>query len=282
MNPPLQAAGARRFYFVDEAGDATLFSGTGRVLVGEAGCSRFFMLGVLDVADPSALGLELAALRQRLLADPYFRDVPSMQAEQRKTAQAFHAKDDLPEVRREVFQVLMRHELQFHAVVRDKQRVLDYVQKRNQVDDRYRYQPNELYDNLVARLFKNRLHLTPEVDVCFASRGKSDRSAALRQALQTARARFEAKWQREVQSTLMVRQAPAAREPALQAADYCLWALQRHYERGESRFVQLIWPKVGVVQAIDDTHVAPYGSYYTKKKPLVAGTTSGWAQGPGI
>jgi hypothetical protein len=261
---------ARRFHFVGEAGDATLFNGKERVLVGEAGCSRFFMLGVLDVKDPAALGLELNALRQRLLADPYFRDVPSMQAARRKTALSFHAKDDLPEVRREVFQVLTRHELQFHAVVRDKQRVLDYVRSRNQVDERYRYQPNELYDNLVARLFKNRLHLTPEVEVCFASRGKSDRSAALRQALETARSRFEATWQREVKSRLMVRQAAAAREPALQATDYFLWALQRHYEMGESRFVQLIWPQVGVVQAVDETHVAPYGSYYTKKKPLVA------------
>ena len=270
MSNAAAAPMARRFYFVDEAGDATLFGGKGRVLVGEPGCSRYFMLGVLDVADPAALGAELAALRQRLLADPYFRDVPSMQPERRKTAVAFHAKDDLPEVRREVFQILLRHKLQFNAVVRDKQRVLDYVQRRNQVDERYRYQPNELYDNLVARLFKDRLHLTPEVEVCFASRGKSDRSAALRQALETARARFEAKWQREVKSTVVVRQAAAARDPALQAVDYFLWALQRHFERRESRFVQLIWPQVGVVQAIDETNAAPYGSYYTKKKPLVA------------
>ena len=269
MNDQMPALQAPRFYFVDEAGDAALFNEKGRVLVGTPGCSRFFMLGVLHVADPVALGADLVALRQRLLADPYFHNVPSMQPERHKTAVAFHAKDDLPEVRREVFQVLGRHPLQFHAVVRNKQRVLDYVLRRNQVDERYRYQPNELYDNLVARLFKDRLHLTPEVEVCFASRGKSDRSTALRLALQTARGRFELKWKREVKSTVVVRQAAAAREPALQAADYFLWALQRHYELAESRFVQLIWPQVGVVQAIDETHVAPYGSYYTKKKPLV-------------
>ena len=266
--PPLLAE-QRRFYFVDEAGDATLFDSKGRVLVGEPGCSRHFMLGVLDVKQPQALGGDLAALRQRLLADPYFRNVPSMQPERRKTALAFHAKDDLPEVRREVFQLLARHELQFHAVVRDKLRVLDYVRSRNQVGGRYRYQPNELYDNLVARLFKNRLHLTPEVEVCFASRGKADRSAALRRALETARSRFEGKWQREVVSELTVRQAAAARDACLQAADYFLWALQRHYEQGESRYAQLIWPQVGVVQAIDETDLTPYGRYYTKKKPLV-------------
>ena len=68
---------------------------------------------------------------------------------------------------------------------------------------------------------------------------------------------------------ILAREAPAAREPALQAADYFLWALQRHYERGESRFVQLIWPKIGVVHAVDETALAPYGTYYTKRKPLV-------------
>jgi hypothetical protein len=258
----------RRHYFVDEAGDATLFGGRGRVLVGEAGCSRHFMLGVLDVADPVALATDLNELRAHLLADPYFRDVPSMQPGQRKTAIGFHAKDDVPEVRREVFQLLLRHDLQFHAVVRDKRRVLDYVQRRNLVDDGYRYQPNELYDTLVARLFKNRLHLTPEVAVCFAARGKADRSAALCSALEQARQRFELQWQRTVTSSIEVRQAPAMREAPLQAVDYFLWAVQRHYERVESRFVQLIWPKVGVVQAIDETDHAAYGVYYTKKKPL--------------
>lgn len=241
----------------------------GRVLVGEQGCSRYFMLGALEVQDPAKLGADLNVLRQQLLADPYFKEVPSMQPERRKTAVAFHAKDDLPEVRREVFRVLLQHELQFHAVVRDKQRVLGYVQARNALGDGHRYQPNELYDTLVARLFKNRLHLTPELEVCFAPRGKADRSAALREALQTARSRFETKWRRNVSARIAARQAASAHEPALQAADYFLWALQRHYERGESRFVRLIWPKVGVVQAVDETQKAPYGAYYTRKKPLV-------------
>jgi hypothetical protein len=259
----------RRHYFVDEAGDPTLFDARGRVLVGQEGCSRYFMLGVLDVAEPVALGADLNALRQTLLADPYFSGVPSMQPERRKTAVAFHAKDDLPEVRREVFRVLLRHELQFVAVVRDKQSVLAYVRQRNQVDAVYRYQPNELYDSLVARLFKNRLHLSPEVDVCFAERGRSDRSAALMQALDRARRRFEVKWGRSVDAAISARQSSPAHEAALQAVDYFLWALQRRYERAEGRFLELLWPKIGLVHAVDEITRAAYGTYYTKKKPLV-------------
>ncbi|MFT3818222.1 MAG: DUF3800 domain-containing protein [Rubrivivax sp.] len=263
--------GRSRSVFVDEAGDPTLFDARGRPLPGQDGCSRHFILGALEVADPGALAAELNELRARLLADPYFRNVPSMQPAQRKTALAFHAKDDLPEVRREVFALLMRHDLKFFAVVRDKLRVLEYVLQRNAIDAAYRYRPNDLYDTLVARLFKNRLHLTPEVDVCFAARGKSDRSAALGQALQKARQRFEHQWARPIEAAVRVRQSTPPQDVSLQAADYFLWALQRHYERAESRFAALVWPKIGVVHAVDETDVAAYGRYYTQKKPLVPG-----------
>ena len=40
MTAAAPSPAARRFYFVDEAGDATLFGSGGRVLVGEPGCSR--------------------------------------------------------------------------------------------------------------------------------------------------------------------------------------------------------------------------------------------------
>ena len=72
--------------FVDEAGDAVLFNRRGKVIVGKPGCSRFFIVGCLDVADPDALAKDLDALRTRLLADPYFAGVPSMQSEAKKTA----------------------------------------------------------------------------------------------------------------------------------------------------------------------------------------------------
>jgi len=175
-------------YFVDEAGDGTLFNGKGKVIVGEDGCSKYFMLGILHVPDPEALSKTLDNLRQELLQDPYFRKIPSMQAIQNKTAVAFHAKDDIPEIRREVFKALGRfQDLRFFAVVRDKQAVVSEVQqyKNN------RYNPNELYDQLVKRLFKDRLHQDDEYTITFATRGQSDRTRALREALMEARQLFE-------------------------------------------------------------------------------------------
>ena len=78
-----------RRYFVDETGDTVLFSAGGRCLVGLKGCSSFFMLGLIDAADPEALGREMSELRSQLLADPYFKGVPSMQPERRRTAHVF-------------------------------------------------------------------------------------------------------------------------------------------------------------------------------------------------
>ena len=262
-NPP-----SVRHYFVDESGDGTLFSRRGRIIVGTEGCSEYFVLGLLDIARPDSLAVEMQDLRANLLADSYFAKVPSMQPEAKKTALAFHAKDDLPEVRREVFHLLLRHDLRFLAVVRDKNKLLGYVRQRNEREPGYRYHPNELYDYLVRRLFKNLLHKDDAYRICFARRGKSDRTEALRQALERARQRFSAQWGISSEAPIHVLPAAPADSPGLQAADYFLWALQRLYERGEDRYVDLLWPAFRLVHDLDDTRQARYGVYYSQKKPL--------------
>jgi Protein of unknown function (DUF3800) len=261
-------ASERKHYFVDEAGDPTLFGTRGKVLVGTEGCSRFFILGVADVTDPEVLARALDALRMQLLADPYFKDVPSMQRDGGKTALYFHAKDDLAEVRREVFKLLQQHQIRFSAIVRDKLRVLTYVRRRNETDSSYRYNPNELYDFMVRRLFKERLHKHGSYRVCFARRGKSDRTEALTMALEHARKSFDQKRGTETDAEIEVVPTSPVKEPALQALDYFLWALQRTFERHEDRFLQLLWPQCAVVIDADDTREKGYGTYYTKRKPL--------------
>ncbi|MEJ5198787.1 MAG: DUF3800 domain-containing protein [Anaerolineae bacterium] len=271
MSHSTNEAPSVRHYFVDEAGDGTLFDSKGRVIIGSEGCSRFFILGFIDIPDPVSLAREMTELRAALLADPYFSGVPSMQPDQRKTALAFHAKDDVAEVRREVFALLRRHaDMRFFAVVKDKRAVLDYVLSRNEREPSYRYDPNELYDHLVRRLFKNMLHKDDEYHIYFARRGKSDRTEALRTALDAARMRFQTQWGISSAATIEVIAATPQQAVGLQATDYFLWALQRLYERGEDRYITYLWPQVHLVQDIDDTRHARYGVYYTQKKPLTA------------
>jgi hypothetical protein len=258
-------------YCVDEAGDGTLFSASGRVLIGEEGCSRFFMLGMLQVSEPKALSLDLSALRKRRMSDPYFSGVPSFTPGARKTCVCFHAKNDLPEVRREVFACLVRQRLRFFAVVRDKSKVLAYVRERNERDGNYKYRPNELYDALVRRLFKEKLHKADAYEIVFPRRGKSDRDEALRAALEAARARFTRQWGIESSAKIVIRTHAPELDAGLQAVDYFLWALQRHYARRESRFLKALWPHVRLVHDVDDTN-RPYGRYYTQAAPIPMGT----------
>lgn len=260
-----------RRYFVDEGGDGTLFDRKGKVIIETEGCSRYFMLGLLDVADPVSLKQRLDDLRGRLLNDPYFKDVPSMQPQAGKTALAFHAKDDLPEVRREVLALLRETEgLRYFAVVTDKWRVLDYVRQQNLRHLDYRYHPNELYDYLTRRLFKNLLHKDGGYEIVFAKRGASDRTAALQAALEKARQRFVQQWSIAADAPIRVLSSTPPQHAGLQAADYFTWALQRLYEKGEDRYLNYLWGSVHLVQDIDDKRAAGYGVYYTQKKPLTA------------
>ena len=257
-----------RNYFVDEAGDANLFGAKGQVIVGRPGCSRFFMLGVLDVADPAALFEQMAALRTSLLADPYFKNVPSMRIGGDKTAVAFHATDDLPEVRREVITLLAQSDVRFVAVVKNKNSVVEYVQSHNRVSSDYRYSPNELYDFMIRRAFKTLLHKHSHYNVCFATRGKSDRTEALRLALDVARKRFAEEVGLEATARVRVWPCPSKRCGCLQAVDYFLWALQRLYERGEERYLNALWPRFRLVIDIDDPRNPRTGVYYSQKRPL--------------
>jgi hypothetical protein len=158
QNPRDPSIRSIRHYFVDESGDGIIFDKKGKILLYKKETPKHFILGMADVLDPMGLNDDLESLRRALMADPYFKTVPSMQSENKKTALYFHAKDDVPEVRREVFKVLLLHEIRFFAVVKRMEAVLEYVLRRNRHQLDYRYRPNELYDHTVRRLFKQRLH----------------------------------------------------------------------------------------------------------------------------
>lgn len=275
--PEMRNAGTHpKLYFVDEAGDGTLFNARGQVLIGTEGCSNFFIVGLLDVPDPEPLQRELAELRNELNADPLLQGIRQMDPARRQTAIFFHAKDDPVEVRREVFRVLARHDVKFSAVVKSKWHVLAYVRDRNRVEPRYRYGSNELYDFILRRLFKERLHKHQAYRVTFAIRGNRERSGEFRRALVTARDRFIREHHLGPDTTPDIEVVPGRpeTEACLQAVDYFLWAVQRVFERrdepGCDRYIRAVWERVRLIVDVDDTRRTKYGEYYTRKKPLVA------------
>ncbi|MBI5898557.1 MAG: DUF3800 domain-containing protein [Rhodocyclales bacterium] len=273
--------------FVDEAGDPTLFANRRRAIVGTPGCSRFFILGKLEVDDPVGLGHRLNELRRALLANPYFANVPSFDPARDKTAAMFHAKDDVPEVRYEVFKLLVAegNALRFHTVVCDKEQVVQDVLRRNQTEPNYRYQHNELYDGLMRSLFGKFHRLADAYEVCIARRGQSDRNEALRTALDHAERDFASNYgfARGGKDVWRIRVSTPKSDPCLQAVDYFLWAMQRFFEprsdpetgvpKHEERFLNLLWPQIG---EIHDLHFGPsHGTFFNAQRPLNAETRFG-------
>ncbi len=175
---------------------------------------------------------------------------------------------DLPEVRRDVFNLLMHHEMRFTAVVKSMHATLSYVRQRNQSDLKYRYHPDELYDHMARRLFGRRLHRDEECHVYFARRGKSNRTRALAENIEKARDEFRTKQGIQNAAVITVHSAYPGEQPGLQAVDYFLWAVRRIYEKGEDRYLRFIWSKVSLIHDVDDTREKGYGRYYDQRKPL--------------
>ena len=255
---------SKTVYHVDEAGDGVLFGQKGRNRLNDTNGSQFFMLGMVRCINEPQVVSALSKLRADLIANPLYASIPSMQPEAGKTSRAFHAKDDHAEIRAKVFELLLTLDFKFYAVIKDMRAVHRYVRARQFMDSTYRYHPNELYDLTARMLFKQRLHKDSHYRIVFARRGTSDRTAALRDQLEQTRQRFLREQRLQHDAVLEIQPAYPWEEPCLQIADYCLWALQRCYERQEARFLHALWPKVSLIHDVDDPMGKQYGTYLTR------------------
>ena len=225
----MPTAGGVKHYFVDEAGYLNLLNKRGRIVVGNEGVSHCFMVGLVDLPDPELAHSKLEELRQRLLADPRFRDMPSMQPEAKKTALFFHAKDDPAGVRLEVFRLLPSLGAKAIVAIRRK----GPIAKRHQIAygaTRRKFDRNAAYDELVSRIFEGKLHSADENRITFARYGKTNREPALEAAILKAKRAFDAKRSKRPDKPTTVSSAYPHESAGLQVADYYLWALQRMYE----------------------------------------------------
>ena len=90
----------------------------------------------------------------------------------------------------------------------------------------------------------------------------------MQNALESAQQRFAQQSGIRSNATFSVRPKTPRESGGLQAVDYFLWALQRFYERKEDRYLEYVWPSIRLIHDLDDTREAPYGIYYTQKRPL--------------
>lgn len=274
--PPFPDWDHRR-YFVDEAGDPTLFNKHGTPIIGEPGCSRYFVLGFAEIDQEEILNNKFINLRTDLLGDAKLNKLPSMQLSARKTMEQFHAVNDHPSIRSRVIDIICAHQFCFYAIIRDKKRVLSDLYATQRIVPNYRYSDNTLYDSMVERLFRDRLH-AEHCSILFSRRGRSDRTEALIKALQAAQARFQERWNSPAGRPPIVRAADSRHSAGLQLTDYCLWALQRIITIGDDSLWRVLNPHAVEIVSLDHGPGLD-GHAFNRLNPL---TLESWRQAPGI
>lgn len=190
-----------------------------------------------------------------------------MQPKAGKTALAFHAKDDVSEVRREVFRLLPSLNPKIIVAIRRKTRLAEFARELHRVSGR-KLTPDLVYDELVEKVCQNQLHKAEENRIVFARRGKSDRNAALTSAIRSAKEKFNRRWGTEHDKPVIVSSGFPSEHAGLQITDYLMWGVQRMLERGEDRYVNALAPHYRLVMDLDDQRNKAYGEWYSDSNPL--------------
>lgn len=251
--------------FLDEAGDTTFYGKGKKLIIGNEGVSKSFIIGMVKFKQP------LHDLRQRIIElqkaveqDPYYKDVPSIVKKAQKGGYFFHAKDDLPEVRRTFFDFIKTLDCRYEAVVARKIPEL-FIKKHNSKEA-------EFYADLLSHLLKNKLELGEKLVLNIAKRGSSTRHTTLAMALDKATRRFIKRFpDKQIETKVVFNIQSPSDEPLLNIADYLCWAIQRVFERGEVRFYEFLIDKVSlVIDLYDREKWKGSRNYYTKNNPLTA------------
>ena len=243
------------WFFVDESGDPTFYDRNGNLIVGQAGCSPLLLLGFVEMRNPRRARRAIRALQQEILGDPYLQGIPSLS----RTAVAFHAKDDTPEVRERFFKLIMT--LDFSAQFIAARKIEKVFRNNFQASER------RFYDFLVEKLFRNVLHRYTHNHIIFAKRGSRDRQEPLTRAIEAGQRDFENRWRMVVNTRIVVQAQTAQNEPCLSIVDYLLWAVQRAFVRKEMRYYRFVEEKVSLLVDWYDTARYP-NNWYTKKNPF--------------
>lgn len=238
--------------FIDEAGDYTFFGKGGLPIIGTPGVSKAFILGMAHFKEPLPVIREkITNFIEEVCEDPYFNQIPSIRKRINAGAFYLHANEDPPELRFKFFE-LLRNDVDFRlqAVVGRKD-VTRFVNKHNR-------QEKEFYADLLSRLLFDKANYEKLV-INIASLGNTVRNQLLEEAVLKAKdLHIKSNPKREYGVQFNFNVQPYKREPLLAVADYGLWAVQRVFEKGETRFYDALSDKI---KHVNDT----YGPYPSKK-----------------
>jgi hypothetical protein len=236
-------------FFVDEAGDPTFYDRTGNLIVGQPGCSTILLLGFIETTNAQSIREAVLKLQREVIADRFFQSFPSIS----KTATAFHAKDDIAEIRYLFFRLIASLDFRAQFIVARK--------KESLFRTKFHARESEFYDELVSRLFQNALHKSEYNRIYFAKRGSRDRQQPLLQAIETGIARFESRWSKNVNTRIDVQAQTPKGEPCLSVVDYMNWAVYRAFTRSEMHAYRLVEDKISLIVDLYDFDKYPRNWY---------------------
>jgi hypothetical protein len=225
--------------FLDEAGDMT-FYGKGRVpILGENGVSHCFILGMVQFhGDLLPIRQQLFKMQNDIPEHLYYKGVPSIEKRVKKGGFYFHAKDDLPELRKAFFDFIQTIDCSFYAVVARKNYGI--------FERKHHGKSNEMYADLLSHLIADEQNNDEERLVYnIASLQSTTNYINLKLAFEKAENRFvQLNPTQEFVKTIDFNVQPFAIEPLLSIVDYLCWAVQRKFEIGESRFMNYMNDKI--------------------------------------
>ena len=248
-------------YFLDEAGDCTFFNKAGLPLLGQNGVSNTFMIGMAHFDKPlEPLRQKIRDLQHKIENDRYYKSFPSVQKRIReKGGFYFHAKDDIPELRKVFFDFLLEIDCRCEVVVGRKD-LGRFVQKHNR-------RHAEFYADLLSHLITPKLADKSYLTFNMAQLGNITSQHNLNIGLRKAEDRFYKNNPHDViRAKIDFQDHQFTHEPLLAIVDYFLWAVQRVFEKDEARYYTYLNEKIVKVTDLYD----PKGvQIYTGENPLV-------------
>jgi len=197
--------------FADEAGCFTFNRGQN--------VSRYFILCTISMRD-CAVGDNMVRLRRQLARDGL------------SVGDQFHATEDRQIVRDRVYQEICKHEFTIQATIMEKSKSRPHI--RESKPTFYKYGWYYHFKHGIAR------SLPPTVDLLVTAAAIGSRKertsflASVNDVIGQLMPRGT--WQTDFCSSAV--------DPCVQVADYCAWAIQRKYERGDERSYDLIKDKI--------------------------------------
>lgn len=249
--------------FTDEAGDMTFFlKGKVPAKFGENGISKTFILGMAHVKQP--LDTTREAIREfckEIERDPYFNEIPSVKKRINGGGFYLHAKDDPPELRYKFIKFLVDNVPFSVQMVVGRKSLTRFVNKHNS-------QEREFYADLLSHLLKDKATYEKLV-INIAERGSSTGNNNLENALLQAHERHQKRKGTDYTADIKFNVQKYSSEPVLAVTDYALWAVQRVFEKGETRFYDVLKDRLPtIIDLYDISKYKNWQNYYGPRRPL--------------